>query len=1100
MKRFLLIVVLSSAFGTNALRAQGSLGWPEWLQVGPEVPVGSAIYFIDPLHGLSAANGIIYYSTIGHWWQATMPKGITIINEIRSIQGKLYAASKGTDVLVSADSGKSWQFSGLDLNNANDVYADGNGNIRALTDPMTRFARIDTMDCVATGNGSIFRSSDGGLNWTTIVTGNDPASIGVFGDPCYHVFIAPYSWGTACLRSTDSGQTWQDVLTGASAYPEYIEGASTTCYLNDNGGMFRSIDDGVTWTSIITVNAGPHFPMCVWGPMGEHVVMSWNSGLYMTTTGGDDNLHSAAAMTDSNGVPLSQDDTMNVPFRVVSMCNSFTIPIALEAEVPGLSVKVTLSNSSGGDFSVLNSDSVYFSKPILNERYAQDTIWLAYNPHHGVDTALLTFENHWNCSSWTETRSVIVISYPEAQIVPPPPLVGNCKPVTEAALVLVDTCSTLVVDSADIPPGILSRLRISTPLPDTIHAGLSDSLFFTFDPYDTIATILDSVEIFAHYPGMDSALAYFDFREVEGFPSPSLTSIDQFLPVKLIALPSGIALFSEDSVVALSRASYCERIIDTTITFTNEGCTPDTITQLAAIGSGYSMPTNALPLIIPPDSAVTFLLHFAATDTGVVQGAFQLTAASNEIKVFSIPLTGIGFPHTGILSMPTTSIETGSFSICSGDTLVMDTLSNTGCDTLSITNLLVAGDADFTIVSPSASSEIPPDSMLIVTIHFKPLAKGGRNAYVSFRSANIDGADLSLDTTISLHGTGVHGTMILAANATPFDVGNTFVCQEIDTFVILQNVGCDTVCVSSVCVDSSDFIITGGAGVSCLSPGTNDTIFLHTQIDTTGGVLANNATLTIASDANPPLAPILLSREIQYPVQWELHLSPPQSAAAGADVTVEIIQTGTLPADVTTLDFSLTYDDDLLGFVSVDEPSVDTFGYTRTPDGVAHLHFHAAPIGSDSVIATVHFYPYVARSEQTAIGLGNVSFVSSQGRSNDCIASVMTEQTQFTLMQECGYPELTNFLQSGTITIDNITPNPAAGTIVVGVASGASSFISAKLSIVDALGRTVCQQNVLLTGSQENHIPLNVGNLPSGIYAARLTGAGLASTQEFVKE
>ena len=103
-------------------------------------------------------------------------------------------------------------------------------------------------------------------------------------------------------------------------------------------------------------------------------------------------------------------------------------------------------------------------------------------------------------------------------------------------------------------------------------------------------------------------------------------------------------------------------------------------------------------------------------------------------------------------------------------------------------------------------------------------------------------------------------------------------------------------------------------------------------------------------------------------------------------------------------------------------------------------------------------------------------------------------------MQECGYPELTSFSQSGTITIDNITPNPAAGTIVVAVSSGASSPISAKLSIIDALGRTVCQQNIMLIGGQENHIPVNVGNLPSGIYAARLIGAGLASTQEFVKE
>ncbi len=107
----------------------------------------------------------------------------------------------------------------------------------------------------------------------------------------------------------------------------------------------------------------------------------------MTTTGGDDNLHSAVAITDSNGAPLGQEDTMNVPFRVVSMCNSFLIPIALEADVPGLSIEARLTSNSGGDVKLLGSDSIYFSQPVLNQRIVQDTMWIAYDPHHLVDRA-----------------------------------------------------------------------------------------------------------------------------------------------------------------------------------------------------------------------------------------------------------------------------------------------------------------------------------------------------------------------------------------------------------------------------------------------------------------------------------------------------------------------------------------------------------------------------------------------------------------------------------------------------------------------------------------------------------------------------------------
>jgi hypothetical protein len=1107
MKRFLCIAVLFYVFGANELRAQGALGFPEWLQVGNDIGPGwTAIYFIDPIHGVTALGGSIYYTTIGLWNLSSTPAGMGSIRSIRSIQGKLYAASQGTDVVVSTDSGQSWQFSGLHLIDANDVYADGSGNIRILTDPMTSFARIDTMHCVAVGGGSLFVSSDGGLNWTTSVTGIDPSSIGSFADPCYHVFICPSTWGTAALRSTDSGQTWQDVLTGAGPYPEYIEGASTTCYLNDNGGMFRSIDDGVTWTSIITVNGGPHFPMYVWGPMGEQAALSEagsrGAEIEMTTTGGDDNLHSAVEMTDSNGAPLMQEDTMNVPFHVVSTCNSFLIPIALEADVPGLSVKAALTDAGGGDFSLQSADSMFFSEPVLNERYSQDTIWLAYDPHHAVDTALITFENHWNCSDWFETRSVIITALPKAEILPPPLFVGNCKPVSEAAFVLLDSCQELIVDSLGIPGTISSRLYPAKPLPDTLRLGMEDSLFFTFNPADTVASQFDSIQIFGHFypsPGLDSTLNYFNYNAYwEGYDS-DFSYFEQSILVHLIALP-GVALFSFDSAIALQRTSLCEQTIDTTVTFTNEGCATDTIVQIVMTGSGYSVTPTSLPILVPPDSSTTVVLNFEGTDTGLVPGALTLTAVSNETRMISIPVTGIGFPHTGILSMPTRSIDAGGFSICSGDTVVMDTLSNTGCDTLAITDLTIAGDSDFTIVGPNSGLLIPPDSTLIVTIHFKPLAKGPRKASVSFHSANSSGIGPSVDTAFTLSGTGLHGTMILAAHAAPFDAGTTYVCQEVDTFLVLQDIGCDTVNIAGVSLSSSGFSIAGGGGSMTLAPGAYDTIWLTTQIDTTGGTPVNIDSLFVTSDANPPIPPIVLTREIAYPTQWRLYPSSPDSATAGTDVTFKILQSGTLPPDVSALDFTLTYNDDLLRFLRVDEPSVDSLGYYRTPDGLAHLTFQVSPIGIDSVVATLHFYPYVAASLQTDLLLDSVHFVSSLGRSTDCIAAIVTGQSEFTLEPECGSDELSNFLLNGTILITAIDPDPALGTIVVGIASGVHAATSTELSIIDGLGRTVLQQNIVLAGGGETQFQMNIENLPSGIYAVQLRAAGLASTREFIKK
>ncbi len=791
-KRFLLITALFCGFGTSELRAQGYLTSPEWLEVGT---LGgryhsiypyfyTAIFFFDPIHGVIATSKPqIYYienPSEDRWDLATIPTGFTTVRIVRFIQGKLYAATDGPDILVSSDSGKTWAYAGLGFSNANDIYADASGNIRVLTDPMTRFARIDTLDCIATGGGNIFRSTNGGLNWISVVTGIDPLSIGAFGDPCKHVFIAPSMWGTAALRSTDSGQTWQGVLTGASAFPEYIDGASTTCYLNDSGGMFRSIDEGVTWTSIVTVNGGPHFPMCVWGPMGEHVAMGWliNGGAdepWMTTTGADGNLHSAVAITDSNGAPLGQEDTMNVPFRVVSKCNSFLIPIALEADVPGLSIEASLTNNSGGDVTLLGTDSIYYSQPVLNERYVQDTMWIAYDPHHLVDTATLTFRNQWNCSDWSETRTVIITSIPSATIAPPAVFAGSCQPVSEAAFVKLDSCSTLIIDSVQIPPALSSRFSLTKPLPDTLHIGTNDSLFFTFNPADTIGRLSGYVQLFGHFypaPGLDSTLNYFNF------------------------------------------------------------------------------------------------------------------------------------------------------------------------------NLYLDGESDF-----------------------------------------------------------------------------AFFEQSIPVNLIAQTL-----------------------------------------------------------------------------LPWKLYPSPPVSAVPGADVVFKIIQSGTLPSDVATVDFNLTYDDDLLRFVRAEEPSVDTTGYVRTPDGLAHVTFRVTPVGSDSVVATLHFIPYVARSSQTSIELDNPTLLTSVGDPEQCVDSITTGETMFTLSPVCGSGELSNFLQTGTILIDNINPNPASGSIVVSVSSDMRSATFTELSIIDALGRTVNQQHVLLTAGDGNQFQVNIEDLASGVYAVQLRGAGVVATREFVKE
>ena len=111
---------------------------------GPSADTGGeidGIYFFDTLHGvvsaqidsgINDAEYIFYTSDTRTWRQVVLPRSVTQINAIRLIDGKLYVACFGPDLLVSTDSGATWSFSGLNDSDAWDVYADRNDSIQTL--------------------------------------------------------------------------------------------------------------------------------------------------------------------------------------------------------------------------------------------------------------------------------------------------------------------------------------------------------------------------------------------------------------------------------------------------------------------------------------------------------------------------------------------------------------------------------------------------------------------------------------------------------------------------------------------------------------------------------------------------------------------------------------------------------------------------------------------------------------------------------------------------------------------------------------------------------------------------------------------------------
>lgn len=167
----------------------------------------------------------------------------------------ILVATAGQGILRSSDDGLSWKR--LDLEQ--DIEFDG--VVRCLVvhpqDPRTIFAGADVGIC---------RSTDGGVNWKRIdspLNGMTVWSMAIDARNPQHMLAGTGAPSRAAMfRSTDGGNTWKRL---PPEIPEFCLGVHKprllTCAIDpsdsnklwfgvEEGGLFRSLDAGVTWTRI----------------------------------------------------------------------------------------------------------------------------------------------------------------------------------------------------------------------------------------------------------------------------------------------------------------------------------------------------------------------------------------------------------------------------------------------------------------------------------------------------------------------------------------------------------------------------------------------------------------------------------------------------------------------------------------------------------------------------------------------------------------------------------------------------------------------------------------------------------------------------------
>lgn len=170
-----------------------------------------------------------------------------------NVPGVVYAAVDISGIYRSTDAARSWQWIGAPTKDL-DVWTD---IVVAPNDPQRLYATTRPLQPIS---GAVFTSSDGGAHWRELDRRRE-GFLSVAASPNGTLFVTTIRFGppvsSEVRRSVDDGRTWSSALiTEYSSDPPFRVAvdplAPDTVYAFGRSGLWRSVDNGLSWARIGT--------------------------------------------------------------------------------------------------------------------------------------------------------------------------------------------------------------------------------------------------------------------------------------------------------------------------------------------------------------------------------------------------------------------------------------------------------------------------------------------------------------------------------------------------------------------------------------------------------------------------------------------------------------------------------------------------------------------------------------------------------------------------------------------------------------------------------------------------------------------------------
>lgn len=291
---------------------------------------------------------------------------------------------------------------------------------------------------------------------------------------------------------------------------------------------------------------------------------------------------------------------------------------------------------------------------------------------------------------------------------------------------------------------------------------------------------------------------------------------------------------SASATVSPSTLSFAPQAVQTqsaaqTVTVTNSGTIPVTVSQVTVSGDYSAMNNCGAPISVGGNCSVT--VTFTPTITGERKATLTIYANIPGGQL-SVSMAGTGIPGAAIVLSPT-SVVFGSSLLGVATTPAQNiTVSNTGGVAVALQTPVVTGD--FSISANTCGTSLAPNFGCTIALIFTPTASGARTGIFSI-------GDSVGTQTATLSGSGVSSATDAVSPAAlsfaPQVIGTSSAAQS----VILSNSGDSPLNLISVQI-SGDFHAVNGCGVSLIGHASCTVLVSYTP--TQVGVESGTLTIT----------------------------------------------------------------------------------------------------------------------------------------------------------------------------------------------------------------------------------------------------------------